>query len=103
MLRGILFKNGILSGSAYSGTIRTGICAINWWMFHFTSEKGRIFMGLVYSWVKKMQVESHARVGLKSYIEMEPAPVARSCDPFLDYLIQSQTRKLSLFDGVFSE
>ena len=72
-------------------------------MFHFTSEKGRIFMGLVYSWVKKMQVESHARVGLKSYIEMEPAPVARSCDPFLDYLIQSQTRKLSLFDGAFSE
>ena len=31
------------------------------------------------------------------------APVARSIDQFLDYLIQSQTRKISLLNGVFSE
>ena len=39
----------------------------------------------------------------KVFVKHSHAPVARSCDPFLDYLIQSQTRKLSLFDGVFAE
>ena len=55
----------------------------NWWMFHFTSEKGRIFEGIVYSWVKLKQVESHARVGLKSL----------SGGPKLSYVIRTTYEK----------
>ena len=59
------------------------LCHGYWWMFHFTSEKGRIFEGIVYSWVKLKQVESHARVGLKSL----------SGGPKLSYVIRTTYEK----------